>query len=199
MRNTKEIRSGERAIFETRPRFLMYLKSALIKFIIIILIIYLFSTIRSLTAVAQNFIINYVQIPLVQSVTVFLLLLILILILWIIWNLLSWKYTSYILTNTRVISKKGILRRNKSFIHYDKIQDIRVTQSLTERLIGSGDIEIFSGHDYSTMLLYDVPNPTKIEDLLNRAIEGDFEFQKPSRKRENRDEIVGNYERKFKR
>ncbi|WP_414468460.1 PH domain-containing protein [Methanobacterium sp. ACI-7] len=199
MRNTNEIRSGERAIFETRPRFLMYLKSALIKFIIIILIIYLFSTIISLTALAQNFIINYVQIPLVQSVTVFLLLLILILILWIIWNLLSWKYTLYTLTNTRVISKKGIIRKNKSFIHYDKIQDIKVTQSLTERLFASGDIEIFSGHDYSTMLLYDIPNPTKIENLLNRAIEGDFEFQKTSRKRENKDEIVGNYERKFKR
>lgn len=199
MRNTKEIRSGEEVVFETRPRFLMYLKSALIKFVVIILIIYFFKDIMSLTATVQNFIINYVQIPLVQAITIILLLLILILFLWIIWDLLSWKYTSYIITNTRIISKKGILRKNKSFIHFDKIQDIRVSQSITERIIASGDIEIYSGHDFSTMLLYDVPNPNKVENLLNRAIEGDFQFQKPSWKRKTDDSIVKNYERKFKR
>lgn len=199
MRNTKEIRSGDEVVFETKPRFLMYLKSAFIKLIVILLIIYFFRTIISLTATAQNFIINYIQIPLVEAVTIILLLLILVLFLWIIWDLLSWKYTSYIITNTRIISKKGILRKNKSFIHFDKIQDIRVSQSITERIIASGDIEIYSGHDFTTMLLYDVPNPGKVENLLNRAIEGDIEFQKPSRKREKDESVVSNYERKFKR
>jgi uncharacterized membrane protein YdbT with pleckstrin-like domain len=149
--------------------------------------------------IIQDYAINFVQIPFVQSVTIILMLLILILFLWIIWDLLSWKYTSYIITNTRIISKKGILRKNKSFIHFDKIQDIRVSQSITERLIASGDIEIYSGHDFTTMKLYDVPNPSKVENLLNRAIEGDLEFEKPSRKRKKDDSIVSNYERKFKR
>lgn len=198
MRNTKEIRSGEEVVFETRPRFLMYVKSALIKFIIILLIIYFFRTIISLTATIQNYIINYVQIPLVYAMTIILLLLIVILFLWIIWDLLSWKYTSYTITNTRVIARKGILRKNKSFIHFDKIQDIKVSQSITERIMASGDIEIFSGHDFSNMLLYDVPNPNKVENLLNRAIEGDFEFKKPT-KREKDQTVVSNYERKFKR
>jgi uncharacterized membrane protein YdbT with pleckstrin-like domain len=198
MRNTKEISSRDNVVFETKPRFLMYLKSAFIKLIVIFLIIYFFSTLVSLTATAQNFIINYIQIPLVEAVTLILLLFILVLFLWIIWDLLSWKYTSYIITNTRVISKKGILRKNKSFIHFDKIQDIKVSQSITERIIASGDIEIYSGHDFTTMLLYDVPNPSKVENLLNRAIEGDIEFQKPSRRAKD-ESVVSNYERKFKR
>ena len=130
MRNTKEIRSGEEVVFETRPRFLMYLKSALIKFIIILLVIYFFRTIMELTATAQNFIINYVQIPLVYAVTIILLLFILILFLWIIWDLLSWRNTYYLITSTRVIFKKGILRKSKSFIHFDKIQDIRMSRAL---------------------------------------------------------------------
>ncbi|MGZ7043880.1 MAG: PH domain-containing protein [Methanobacterium sp.] len=199
MRNTKEIRSGEEVVFETRPRFLMYVKSAVIKFIVILLIIFFFGTIRSLTAIAQNFIINYVQVPLVYAVVVILQLVILVLIIWIIWDMLSWRNTSYIITNTRVISKKGILRKNKSFIHFDKIQDIRVSQSITERIIRSGDIEIYSGHDFTTMKLYDVPNPAEVENLLNRAIEGDSEFQKSSRKPEQDRTVVNNYERKFKR
>jgi hypothetical protein len=48
------------------------------------------------------------------------------------------------------------------------------------------------------MLLYDVPNPNKVENLLNRAIEGDFEFKKPT-KREKDETVVSNYERKFRR
>lgn len=199
MRNTKEIRSDENIVFQTKPRFLMYAKSALIKFIVIMLIIYFFSYIISLTATVQNYIINYIQIPLVEAITLILMLLIVILFIWIIWDLLSWNYTSYIITTTRVISKTGILRKNKSFIHFDKIQDIRTTQSITERIIASGDIKIYSGHDFSNMLLYDVPNPGKVENLLNRAIEGDFQFEKSTRKHEKNDSIVSNYERKFKR
>lgn len=198
MRNTREIRSGEEVVFKTRPHFLMYLKSALIKFIVILFIIYFFRDVMSLTAALQNFIINYVQVPLVQSVTIILLVLIFVLFLWIIWDLLSWKYTSYIITNTKIISKKGILRKKRSSIHFDKIQDIRVSQGITERIIASGDIEIYSGHDFTTMRLYDVPGPDKVEDLINRAIEGDFEFKKPT-KREKDETVVSNYERKFKR
>lgn len=199
MRNTKEIRAGEEVVFESRPRFLMYVKSAIIKFIVIILIMIFFRDIMSLTAIAQNFIINYVQIPLVFAITIILLLVIVVLFLWIIWDLLSWRNTHYIITNTRVITKKGILRKNKSFIHFDKIQDIKISQSITERIIASGNIEIYSGHDFSSMLLYDVPNPTEVENLLNRAIEGDFEFQKPSRKPEKDRSVVKDYEKKFKR
>ena len=199
MRNTKEVSSGEVVVFETRPRFLMYVKSALIKFIIIMVIIYFFRTAISLTATAQDFLINYIQIPLVYSVTIILMLLILVLFIWIIWDLLSWRYTSYIITNTKVISKKGILRKTKASLHFNKIQDIRVSQSITERIIASGDIDIYSGHDFSTMKLYDVPSPGKVENLLNRAIEGDFEFQKPSRKPEKDKVVVSNYEKKFRR
>ena len=202
MRNTREIRSGEEVIFETRPRFLMNVKSALIKFIVIIVIVYFFRTVMSLAATVQNFIIDYVQIPLVQSVTLILLLLILILFLWIIWDLVSWKYTVYTLTNKKIILESGVIRKNKSLIHYDKIQDIRVSQSITERIIASGDIEIYSGHDFTTMILHDIPNPGKVENLLNRAIEGDFEVQTPPKGRKSRGKkysVVSNYEKKFKR
>jgi len=199
MRNTREIRSGEEVVFKTRPHFLMYLKSALIKFIVIMFIIYFFRDIMSLAAALQNFIINYVQIPLVQSVTIILLVLIFVLFLWIIWDLLSWKYTSYIITNTKIISKKGILNKKRSSIHFDRIQNIGVSQGITERIIASGDIEIYSGHDFTTMKLYDVPNPDEVENLINRAIEGDFEFQRPSRKHEKDNSIVRTYEKKFKR
>ena len=62
-------------------------------------------------------------------------------------------------------------------------------------------MEIYSGHDFTTMLLYDVPNPTEVENLLNRAIEGDFEFKRPDKqvKKEKDRSVVNNYESKFKK
>jgi len=199
MRNIREVRSGEEAIFKTKPHFLMYLKSALIKFMVILFIVYFFRDMMSLAADLQNFIINRVQVPLVQSVTIILLVLIFVLFLWIIEGMLSWKYTLYIITNKKIISKKGILRKKKSSIRFDRIQNISVSQGITERIIASGDIEIYGGHDFTTMRLYDVPNPDNVENLINRAIEGDFEFKKPFRKSEKDGSVVSNYERKFRR
>ncbi len=199
MRNTKEIRSGEKILFETRPRFFMYLKSALIKFIILILIIYLFGLVVSVTASIQNFIINYIQIPLVFSVTIILLLLILALILWIIWDLFSWKYTVYTLTNQRVIFQRGIIRKNKTYMHYNKIQDISVSQGIIERLISSGDIEIFGGHERTRLILNDIPNPTKVEDMINQMIEGDFIVPKPAGPKKIKNSVINQHNKKFKR
>ncbi|MGF7118717.1 PH domain-containing protein [Methanobacterium oryzae] len=202
MRNTKEIRSREDIIFETRPRFFMYLKSALIKFILILLIIYIFSLIRAAIATIQEYIISFIQIPLVEATTLILLFIIFILILWIIWDILRWRYTNYTLTDQRVIIQKGIIRKKKSFIHYDKIQDISVSQGLTERITSSGDIKIFGGHEHTNLILEDVPRPRDVEDTINRMIEGDFIFEKKKSKKTKpraKSSVIKRHNEKFKK
>ncbi len=199
MRNTKDIRSGEKILFEARPRFFMYLKSAIIKFIALIVIIYLFEPAVSVAASIQNFIINYVKVPLVEGITIILLLLMFVLILWIIWDVLSWKYTTYTLTNYRVVLEKGVLRKNKSYMHYNKIQDVNVSQGIIERLISSGDIMIFGGHERTRLVLNDIPDPTKVEDMINQMIEGDLIVQKPAGPKKIDDSIANRYDKKFKR
>jgi membrane protein YdbS with pleckstrin-like domain len=199
MRNTKNIRSGEETLFETKPRFFMYLKSAIIKFIALIVIVYLFIPIMNVAASIQNFIISFVQIPLVEVTVYILLFLMLILILWIIWDLLSWNYTIYTLTNQRVILQKGVIRKSKTYMHYDKIQDIDVSQGIIERLSSSGDIAIFGGHEHTRLVLNDIPNPTKVEDMINRMIEGDFIAPKPTGSKKVKDSVINRYDEKFKR
>lgn len=199
MRNTKDIRSGEKILFEARPRFFMYLKSAIIKFIALIVIIYLFEPAVSVAASIQNFIINYVKVPLVEGTTIILLLLMFVLILWIIWDVLSWEYTTYTLTNYRVVLEKGVLRKNKSYMHYNKIQDVNVSQGIIERLISSGDIRIFGGHERTRLVLNDIPDPTKVEDMINQMIEGDLIVQKPAGPKKIDDSIANRYDKKFKR
>ena len=199
MRNTKDVRSGEKILFETKPRFFMYLKSAVIKFIALIVIIYIFEFVVSAAASIQNFIIRYVQVPLVEATTLILLFLMFIIILWIIWDILSWEYTTYTLTNYRVILEKGLIRKNKSYMHYDKIQDVNVSQGLIERLTSSGDISIFGGHEHTRIVLNDIPDPAKVENKINQMIEGDLIVEKPSGPKKIKDSVANRYDKKFKR
>jgi len=205
MRNTKEIRERENIVFQTRPRFLMNLKSAIIKFIIILIILYFFRLIMTTTATVQEYLVSIIQIPLVYGVTIFLFLIILLLFLWIMWDIIKWRFTLYTLTEQRIITKNGILRKKKSSIHYDKIQDVSVSQSITERLTSSGDIEVFSGHENTRIILNDVPNPRDVEDMINKMIEGEMIFEKPEKrtkprkKRENKNLVVKRHNDKFRR
>jgi membrane protein YdbS with pleckstrin-like domain len=177
----------------------MYLKSAVIKFIALIVIIYIFEFVVSAAASIQNFIIRYVQVPLVEATTLILLFLMFIIILWIIWDILSWEYTTYTLTNYRVILEKGVIRKNKSYMHYDKIQDVNVSQGLIERLTSSGDISIFGGHEHTRIVLNDIPDPAKVENKINQMIEGDLIVEKPSGPKKIKDSVANRYDKKFKR
>lgn len=199
MRNTKDIRSGEKILFETKPRFFMYLKSAIIKFIALIVIIFLFESVISIAANIQSYIIRYVHIPLVEATAIILLFLMLILILWIIWDVLSWEYTTYTLTNYRVVLEKGVIRKNKSYMHYDKIQDINVSQGIIERLSSSGDISIFGGHEHTRIILNDIPEPAKVENMINHMIEGDLLVEKSAGSKKIKDSVINSYDKKFKR
>jgi len=205
MRNTKEIREQENIVFQTHPRFLMNLKSAIIKFIVILIILRFFEDLRNIIFTIQTYLISIIRIPLVEWFTLFLLLIILILFLWIIWDIIKWRFTVYTLTEQRIITKNGILRKKKNSIHYDKIQDVTVSQSITERLTSSGDIEVFGGHEHTRIILNDVPNPRDVEDMINKMIEGEMIFEKPEKKskpqkkRSNKNLVVKRHNDKFRR
>ena len=88
-------------------------------------------------------------------------------------------------------------------MHYDKIQYIIVSQSLMERISYSGDIEIFGGHDRTSLILEDIPNPGEVENMLNRMIEGDnLEFETPPAKKpqksRKKQSVMEEYDKKFK-
>ena len=195
---------GERILFETRPQFIVSVKPALIKFIILLIILYFFNSIMVLMAALQGYLVSMIQIPLVEAVTILLLLIILVLFLWMVWDILSWRSRRYMITNKKVVVQSGIIRKEKVYMHYNKIQDISVSQSVMERIFRSGDIKISGGHEHTMLLLEDTPNPEKVENMINGMIEGDedeIEFGNPkSRKKQpKRRSIAEEYDKKFKR
>lgn len=188
----------EKILFETRPRFTITLTSTFVKFFVLILFIYLFTYILSLVASFQNFLINYVHLPLVESVSYLLIILMFFLFLWILWDIVSWRAINYMLTTNRVLVERGVIRKERVYIHYNKIQDINISQSLIERIFRAGDIEIFGGHENTRLIMEGIPNPNRVDNIINRLIQGeDIGFRK-SKKPEDRKSIINDYDKKFK-
>lgn len=207
--NRRSTHPGERVLFETRPRLIVSLKSAIFKFIIVLLLLYFFTTIIRYAALLQGRVNTLVSLPFVTGTTYGLIIILLLLLIWILWNILSWRSKIYTLTNQKVMIKTGIIRKKSVYMHYDKIQDIITSQSIMERISYSGDIEIFGGHDRTSLILEDIPNPGEVENMINRMIEGDdleFETQPPKKteksnkidKSKKRQSVMEEYDKKFK-
>ena len=164
---------GEKILLKTRPNFIPTLESAFIRFLILLILLYFFTTIISLFAVIQGRIPYLTTIPFVTYSTDVLLVIIAILFFWILWNIMTWRATWYIVTNKRVSIKEGVIRTKNMYLHFNKMQDIQVSQGLIQRISNSGDIEIFSGRDRTNMVLMNIPDPDNVENLINQRIEQD--------------------------
>jgi membrane protein YdbS with pleckstrin-like domain len=189
---------GEKVLFETRPRFTLNLGSTIVKFIVLLLLLYFFSTILSLFASAQEFLIYYVQVPLVQGVSYLLLFIVIVLVFSILWDVISWRAIHYMLTTHRVMIKKGIFRKRKIYMPYNMIQDIDVSQGLIERLFRAGDIEIYGGHEHTQVVLEDVPNPYQVDNTINRLMQGEDIGYRKYQREVDRKSVIEEYDKKFK-
>lgn len=75
--------------------------------------------------------------------------------------------TRYFLTNLRVIKRTGILSKKIDYVMYSRIQDVRISKNITERLMDVGDIYIdVAGRPDVEMVLENVPDPEKFNKII---------------------------------
>lgn len=76
----------------------------------------------------------------------------------------------YTLTNERLKISKGMIGKDIESFELIRVQDIDITQSLGERLMGLGDIRI-SGADMSnpTVVLRNIHQPTEVYEIIRKA------------------------------
>jgi uncharacterized membrane protein YdbT with pleckstrin-like domain len=77
---------------------------------------------------------------------------------------------SYYITNYRVISIRGSFKKTMDSCTYDKIVNVKTMQSLMQRLLGMGTIDITT-YQRTEILLNSISNPTEIEKLIYSAME----------------------------
>ncbi len=78
---------------------------------------------------------------------------------WFGFTYLRWTTTSFIVTTDRLISRVGVLSRSGIEIPLEKINTVFFRQSLFERIIKSGDLEIESASEEGTQDFSDIRRP----------------------------------------
>ena len=84
---------------------------------------------------------------------------------------LRWRYTTYTLTNLRILSSRGILSRRVESISLDRVQDTTVSQSLIGRVFRAGNVEIESAGRDGREVFRLIADPQGFGNALQTAVE----------------------------
>ncbi|WP_433792164.1 PH domain-containing protein [Actinoplanes sp. CA-252034] len=84
--------------------------------------------------------------------------------------LLDWRCTEYVLTGERLLTQRGIVDRERRDLPLNRINDHALTQSLLDRILGSGTLTIDSIGDQRAVLA-GVPAAQLVQSTLYELIE----------------------------
>lgn len=90
---------------------------------------------------------------------------------WLLLRYLNWTFTHFVVTNSRVIFRTGVLAKHGVEIPMDRVANINFNQSIWERVIGAGDLEIESAGRDGQSKFSDVWHPDAVQQELYRQIE----------------------------
>jgi len=80
------------------------------------------------------------------------------------------KHTSWSLTSDRLIERRGFLARRRREMELADIRSIEVDRSLTQRMLGLGNVAVASAASADFMIrLFDIPDPERVAEILRKA------------------------------
>ncbi|MBI4670446.1 MAG: PH domain-containing protein [Chloroflexi bacterium] len=77
-----------------------------------------------------------------------------------------WFSREYIVTNRRVIQVDGVINKNVIDSSLEKVNDVRMTQSVIGRLLNYGDVEILTASELGTNMFRRIGNPIKFKTAM---------------------------------
>lgn len=158
--------ANEKIIYQTKPNMLLGCKKAIFGVILLIVVLSVASPIISFIGEMQVYLISYVKLSLTRYAAIALFVIILFIILYIIGQLINWYYMEYILTDSRIIIKSGVLYTKKNYMPYGTIQDVNTSQSIIAKILNVGSISVYSAYDNNQMKLANISNIGEVEDII---------------------------------
>lgn len=86
-------------------------------------------------------------------------------------NIVRWRFSQYIITNERVITRSGVISREGKEIPLEVINDVGFTQSVFERIFRTGDLLVESAGEFGQNRYADVPRPEQIQTAIYKVRE----------------------------
>src|SRR6188474_2182388 len=77
----------------------------------------------------------------------------------------QWWVTEIAVTNRRVIYKKGLIRRQTNEMNMDKVESVKIDQSILGRMVDFGNVKILgTGEGFET--LRTIPSPIELRNSI---------------------------------
>ena len=144
---------NERILYQAKPNMLFGCKKAIYGIVLLIIVFILSPKVIQFVGNMQVYLISYINLALTRYAAIGFFIVILFIILFIIWQLIGWYSKEYILTQSRIIIKYGVLSTKKNYMPYAAIQDINTSQSVFGKIFNVGTISLFSAYDNNQMEL----------------------------------------------
>lgn len=141
----------EKLIFRTHQHWITLAVSFLVNLVLLLLIL---------------FIAAIVWIPLQFQLGWLTGLLVLIPIARFVYHYIAWDNREYLITNRRVIQLSGVLNKNVFDSSLEKVNDVRMHQSLAGRMFDYGDVEIMTAAEEGENLFKHIAKPVKFKTAM---------------------------------
>jgi putative membrane protein len=93
-----------------------------------------------------------------------------LLLLWPLKRHIQSRFTRLILSGDKLCYETGMLARSKRLIQITKVQDVRVDQTLAQRMLGMGNLSLETAGETSRLVMRNVDSPDRVaEDILRIA------------------------------
>jgi uncharacterized membrane protein YdbT with pleckstrin-like domain len=84
-------------------------------------------------------------------------------------DILIWWNRQYIITSLRVIQISGVINKNLTDSSLEKVNDVKLTQSILGRIFGYGDVEILTASELGANLFRRIGNPVGFKTAMLNA------------------------------
>ncbi len=86
-------------------------------------------------------------------------------------NYAKWRSTMFVVTNERVIARRGVFSKTGTEIPLDRINTVFFNQTVFERMLGAGDLAIESAGESGKETFSDVRKPNLVQGEIYRQME----------------------------
>lgn len=90
---------------------------------------------------------------------------------WLAVRWLKWRSTHFVVTSDRLIYRSGVFSKSGIAIPLERVNNINFRQSVLERIIRAGDLQIESAGQDGQQMFADIRRPDEVQSLIHAQIE----------------------------
>ncbi|MDQ2650940.1 MAG: PH domain-containing protein [Actinomycetota bacterium] len=90
---------------------------------------------------------------------------------WFLVTYAQWATTNFVVTSDRLIYRHGVMAKKGIEIPLERVNTVFFSQSIFERMLGSGDLEIESAGEKGSQAFSNVRRPSSVQNEIYRQME----------------------------